>query len=133
MVRVWHEWYENSTSVARMVRMKEESVKDEVTTKKKKIELFLGNYCSKLAQKVLYHDDAKMMRKNVSLIGAKSAKKVPNEKLVLAKNRRELRLNYVLFLSQNGAKMAQILAQKILTSNESIMSRNMSQKGESSL
>jgi hypothetical protein len=119
-------WYENGTNVVRMVRKKEESVKNEVTTKKKKIKLFLGNYCPKLAQnfaqKVLHHNDAKKMQKmkqkDISFIGAKSArkvpKKVPNEKLVL--------------LSQNDAKMAQILAQKVLTSNELIMSQNMSQK-----
>jgi hypothetical protein len=68
-------------------------------------------------KKVLHHYDAKMTQKDVSLIGAKSAKKVPkkmpNEKLALAKNGRELRLNYVLFLSQDGPKMAQNLAQKI--------------------
>jgi hypothetical protein len=80
-------------------------------------------------KKVLYHYDAKMTQKDISLIGAKSAKKVPNEKLALAKNRRELRLNYVLFLSQNGAKMAQNLAQKILTENYS----KITQKGECNL
>jgi hypothetical protein len=78
--------------------------------------------------------------------GAKKVpRKVPNKKLVLAKNRRELRLNYI--LCYYGAKMTQKLAQKleinsfdfsnsklqISTHNESIMSQNMSHKGDGSL
>jgi hypothetical protein len=137
-------WYENGTNVVRMVRKKEESVKNEITTIKKKIELFLGKNCSKIAQnfaqKVLYHNDAKKMQKmkqkDTSLIEAKRAKKEPKEEP-----------NEKLVLSQNGAKMTQKLAQKleinsfdfsnprlqISTHNESIMSQNMSHKGDGSL
>jgi hypothetical protein len=76
----------------------------------------------------------------------KVPRKVPNKKLVLAKNRRELRLNYI--SCYYGAKMTQKLAQKIEINsfdssnnpklqisahNESIMSQNMSHKGDGSL
>jgi hypothetical protein len=37
----------------------------------------------------------RMKQKDISLIKAERAKKVPNEKLVLAKNRRELRLDCI--------------------------------------
>jgi hypothetical protein len=83
--------------------------------------------------------------KYILVFGTFDAKKVPNKKLVLAKNRRELRLNYI--LCYYGAKMTQKLVQKleinsfdfsnpkvqISAHNESIMSQNMSHKGESNL
>jgi len=93
----------------------------------------LMNYCNKKEMKYIL------------VFGTFDAKKVPNKKLVLAKNRRELRLNYI--LCYYGAKMTQKLVQKleinsfdfsnpkvqISAHNESIMSQNMSHKGESQL
>jgi hypothetical protein len=150
-------WHENGANVARMARMKEESVKCKVTAEKKKIELFLGKKCAKIAQKnaqkVLHHYDVKKMQKmkqkDISLIGAKRAKKKPkeqpNEKLALTEDKKELKPTYL--LRRDDSKMTQKLAQKleinsfdfskpklqISAHNESIMSQNMSQKGESNL
>jgi len=135
-------WHKNGT---KMVRMKEESVKCKVTAEKKKIELFLGKKCAKIAQK----NAQKMKQKDTSLIGAKNAKKEPkeqpNEKLALTEDKKEVKPTYL--LCRDDSKITQKLAQKveinsfdssnpklqISAHNDSIMIQNMSHKGESNL